>query len=66
MLFRNLDWRLQLVLDDEDWAVRTFAAERIVAMASASISWLIRGGEERRSYLMAVRNVERMYEWSLP
>lgn len=48
MLLRNLDWRLQLALE-EDWAVRTLAAARIVARVSASISWLIGGGEERRS-----------------
>lgn len=48
MLLRNLDWRLQLVLA-EDWAVKTLAAARIVARVSASISWLMGGGEESKS-----------------
>jgi hypothetical protein len=51
MLFRNRDWRLQLVLKGAVWPVNTFAAARIVAIVSGSISWLIIGGEERSSYI---------------
>lgn len=49
MLFKKRDWRLQLVLKGAVWLVNTFAAARIVAIVSGSISWLIIGGEERRS-----------------
>lgn len=47
------------MLEDEDWAVRTCAAARIVAMVSDSISWLIIGGEERMSYVGFVRKDSR-------